>query len=289
MKKKNLSGKSIFGKNLMATVSVMIVLLILGIFAVVAGGASAFSDTLRSRMGFTVVMSDTATPDDIDNMQRYLQVAQIAASSTYTSADEVMARWDRENGENLIEVFGVNPLGAEFDVTVNAPYACGDSLLALAPKLSAMAGVSDVATTAEVVDVIDNVLDILTMVFLPLAAALIVVSFVLINNTVRLSVHSSRFLIHTMKLVGATGSFIRRPFVHTGLISGLVAGVGASIVLCGMMLMVHRAAPDLEAYTSLVSLAWVFPAMIVTGIVICSIAATLAANKYLSLDYDEMF
>lgn len=289
MKKVSLTGKSIFGKQLMATVSVMIVLLILGIFACIAIGAHTFSDSLRSRMGFTVVMSDDVSADQLSSVQRLLSGAPYVNDVKYTSADETLAAWERDNGEDVMTVLGVNPFGAQFEVTVVPQYAVSDSLDVLTTRLQAIDGIDEISTTTRVVDVVNNVVDILSMVFLPLALALLVVSGVLINNTIRLTVYSSRFLIHTMKLVGATGAFIRRPFIRTGVINGIVAGLASGLILWLLITAVHRSSAQLSQILTWLDVAWVFPAMLLTGVVICGVAAALATNKYLRLDYDEMF
>jgi len=289
MKKNNLTGKTIFGKQLMATVSVMIVLLILGIFATCAIGAGKFSDSLKSRMGFTVVMSDDVNDDNLAAMQKMFSSSPYVNSVVYKSAQEILEQWEKENGEDIMEVLGANPFGAQYEVTMTPDYAVSDSLDIITSRIMTLDGVDEVSTTTQVVDVINRVVDIISMIFLPLALALLLVSGVLINNTVRLTVYSSRFLIHTMKLVGATGSFIRRPFIHTGVVNGIVAGIAAGILLSLIIMAVHSASPDIKAFTSWYSISWVFPAMIISGVIICSVAATLATNKYLRLDYDEMF
>lgn len=278
-----------FGKQFMSTVSVMIVLLILGVFGVIAACADEFSNSLKSRMGFTVVMSDIATDGTIKNVESQLARSPFVNKMKFTSTQEIMEAWERDNGENIIEVLGVNPFGAEFEVTVNSQYASTDSLNAIVSRLKTMQGVAEISTTTHVVDGINRIKHIITIVLLPLAIALLLVSAVLINNTIRLTVYSSRFLIHTMRLVGATGQFIRRPFIRSGIINGLVAGIVSSVLLWLAIETLCRAVPDLNNYTPMSSIAWIFPAMIAGGVIICGIAAALATNKYLRLTYDDMF
>ena len=173
----------------MATVSVMIVLLILGLFACIAVGARNFSDTLKSRMGFTVLMNDDVPSEKLASMEQLFRSAPYVGSVQFTSADETLAAWERDNGENVMEVLGVNPFGAQFEVSVTPEYAVSDSLEILATRLQTVDGVDEVSTTTRVVDVVNNVVDILSMIFLPLAFALLIGSGVLINNTVRLTVY----------------------------------------------------------------------------------------------------
>lgn len=278
-----------FGKQFMSTVSVMIVLLILGVFGVIAACADEFSNSLKSRMGFTVVMSDVATEGSIKNVESQLARSTFVNKMKFTSTQEIMEAWERDNGENVMDVLGVNPFGAEFEVTVNPGYANRDSLTSVVNRLKTLEGVEEVSTTTHVVDGINRIMHILSVVLLPLAIALLLVSAVLINNTIRLTVYSSRFLIHTMRLVGATGDFIRRPFIRSGIINGLVAGIVSSLLLWLAIEAICSVIPDLKNYAPLGVIAWIFPAMIVGGILICGIAAAMATNKYLRLNYDDMF
>ncbi len=273
----------------MATVSVMIVLLILGLFAAFAIGAGQFSKSLKSRMGFTIVMNDDVSEKTLESMQKMLSSAPYVGTVIFTSADQALANWEKENGEDIMAVLGANPFGAQYEITVTPDYALSDSLETIKARIGSIQGVDEVSTTTEVVDVINRLVNIITMISLALAMALLLVSGVLINNTIRLTVYSSRFLIHTMKLVGATGAFIRRPFIRTGIINGVVAGVIASMILALIIAGIHSSSADIAGFIPWASMSWVFPAMVILGVAICGIAAALATNKYLRLDYDEMF
>ncbi|MDE6086170.1 MAG: permease-like cell division protein FtsX, partial [Muribaculaceae bacterium] len=202
MKNNSLSKSSMFGKQIMSTVSVTIVLLILGVFAVIAISADQFTDTLKSRMGFTVVMNDAISENTIKKVEATLAQAPYVNSMKFTSAQETMEAWERDNGENVVDILGVNPFGAEFEVTVTGPYANSDSLTMITSRLRALEGIDEISTTTHVVEGINRIMHFISVVFIPLAIALLLVSAVLINNTVRLTVYASRFLIHTMRLVG---------------------------------------------------------------------------------------
>ena len=278
-----------FGKQIMSTVSVTIVLLILGVFAVLAISAEQFTDTLKSRMGFTVVMNDAVSDNTIRSVEALLAKAPYVNSLKFTTAQETMEAWERDNGENIMDVLGVNPFGAEFEVTVTPPYANSDSLAMITDRLRNIKGIDEVSTTSHVVEGINRIMHFISVIFIPLAIALLLVSAVLINNTVRLTVYASRFLIHTMRLVGATGDFIRRPFIRTGILNGFVAGIAASLILWAGLEGLRSAVPEMVTFASWSSLAWLFPAMIAAGIMICGISAALATNKYLKIKYDDLF
>ncbi len=129
----------------------------------------------------------------------------------------------------------------------------------------------------------------LTLVLLIVAVCLLTISFVLINNTVRLTIYSRRFLIHTMKLVGATPGFIRRPFVVSNILQGLIAAAVASTVLGGLLWYLTTVDPEVMRAVGVDGLIAVLAALFVLGAAICGLSALLSANKYLRADYDEMF
>ena len=139
------------------------------------------------------------------------------------------------------------------------------------------------------VDSINHNIKSIALILTIVAAALLFISFALLNNTVRLTVYSRRFLIHTMKLVGATGGFIRRPIINSNMLSGLVAAIIADLLLAGALFYLHSADKVIAAALPWEEAAWVFAGIIVIGIAICSIASLFATNKYLRSDYDDMF
>ena len=144
-------------------------------------------------------------------------------------------------------------------------------------------------TQATVVDSVNSFLNRLSVVLLAIAAALLVISFVLINNTVSLAVYSRRFIIHTMKLVGATGAFIRRPFLLAGAGTGAIAGVAAAAILAGIRAYGATFDPIVDVLLPWWTMAWLLAAVILAGVVICVLASIFATNRYLRADYDEMF
>ena len=147
----------------------------------------------------------------------------------------------------------------------------------------------EVLTDTAVIDTINNNITRLTWIMLAVAAALLVISFVLINNTVSLAVYSRRFVIHTMRLVGATGAFIRRPFLAAGAMTGLVAAVAASAVLAAVQAYVMRMDPAVAATLDWRASALIYAALAVAGVLICLIASVVATNRYLRSDIDDYY
>lgn len=289
MKRKSLSERSIFTKQITSTVSVTLVIFILGLVGLIAVGTRQMGNMLKSRTGFTIVMTNEATGDEIAALQRRLEREAGVRVQKFTSAEENMSRWNSDMGEDVMQILGVNPFPADIDVRVNAEWGNPDSLVALSSRYSHVAGVSEISLNDSTVANLNHHLTVVTWILTGISLGLLLISFVLINNTVRLTVYSRRFLIHTMKLVGATGSFIRGPFVRSGVMSGLTAGVAGSAVMAALIAYGHSRQPAVTECLPWSGVWWIFPVMILSAIAICSLASAMATNRYLKLDYDELF
>lgn len=191
-------------------------------------------------------------------------------------------------GDN-VSMPDINPFLPEIEVAVHEPWANADSLENITSSLSSSPLVSDVSLHTEMIDNVNTMMNAATTTLLVVGAVLLLISLALINNTVRLSVYSQRFVINTMKLVGATASFIRKPFVTDALIHGTIAGGLAALLLGGALWYLESVSPAVGAALPLCQAAWVLGGLWVSGIALCTIASLLATNKYLRLGYDDMF
>lgn len=291
MKDKRRSGLPVFSSQITATVSVTLVLLTLGVAALMGLAARSVRDDIRSRVGFVVVMADDASAGQIEQMRAYWASSQYVASVSYASADDVLHRWQElmTDNDDVVELLGVNPFSPEFEINVHPQYADEETLNRITAPVRSMPGVGDVRLHTEMIGAINSTIRSLAVVLLIVAAAMLMISFVLINNTVRLTVYSRRFIIHTMKLVGATGRFIRRPFMINNLLHGIISGFVACALLAGVLFYVGRVSPEVAEAISWIDAAWVFVMLFLLGVAVCTLAALFATNRYLRADYDEMF
>ena len=274
-------GLSATTSRLTSTVSVTLVLLLLSLIAGVLTVTRHVAASVASEIGFVTVMSPEATANDINAMHRQLNGADYTAGLTYSSPEEVNARWIEMMGTDSVELQALesldeNPFLPEFEVKVKPAYSSSDSL-------------NKVVVQAKLIDDVNSLTRNVVTVLLIVACALIAISFVLINNTIRLTVYARRFTIHTMRLVGATNGFIRRPFLFSNIIIGIVAAAISDIVLAALTAWSHLEFPEaIQAFTwtdySLVAIA-----TFIIGIGICALAALFATNKYLGQDYDSLF
>lgn len=273
-----------------STISVTLVLFILGLVGAINITFHGISRQVKEKMGFTVVLADSISSEGIESLRTLANQAPYISEYNYLSSEEVLAEETQGEGNDLVELLGVNPYAPMLEVRVKEEYANADSITAITAQWNAMPEVDEATANTEMIDNLDRNARLLNLILIIIAAALLLISFVLINNTVRLTVYSRRFLIHTMKLVGATGAFIRKPFLQINLLQGVIAGVLASGILVGFTAW----AASLKEVLLTAFLPWdavglLCLGMIVAGMIICTLAALLATNRYLRKDYDAMF
>ncbi len=289
MEKKQRSGLSTFSIQLTATISVALVLLILGIISMLGLAAKTATDGIKQNMGFVVELSDDVSPETLEQFRQMWLTAPYASGFSYISAEEALKQETELIGEDILQIMEVNPYHAEFEVKMTPRYADGDSIRKIAARLEGDPRVAKVRTDPVMVESVNSGINNIIMVLSVIAAALLLISFVLINNTVRLTVYSKRFLIHTMKLVGATGGFIRKPFLVSNVINGVIASILAILALTGLFYYIKSLNPAIDEAISWNYVTYIFTGLVVVGIVICAATAAFATNKYLRADYDDMF
>lgn len=280
---------STLGSRLTSLVSVALVLFMLGIAAMLGLVGKGLTDEVRRNLGFIIKLERDMTEGSTNTLKQALLADVAIERFTYTGADDILAQEREFLGEGVAELLDSNPYAAEFDVKVRPAYSTPDSIAALVDRYNALAGVQEIITESTVIEGVDSTLRRAATVVLIVAGVLLIVSVALINNTVSLSVYGRRFVIHTMKLVGATGGFIRRPFVLAGAVNGLVAGLCASAVLVGARLYISGLDPTVDSSLNWGVMAFLCAVLILVGIAICAFTAMFATNRYLRASYDEMF
>lgn len=279
-----------FSTRATATVSVALVLFILGLASIVGISTHRITENIKENVGFVVLFNENVTASDINDVREFLSRSEGVAKFDYSSPQVVLDRWQKMMGEeDILALAGINPFVGEMDVHVTSRYASQDSIENIVAPLMLLPQISDIKVHTEMIGRINSTLRSVTLGLLIVAIALLVISFVLIFNTVRLSVYSRRFIIHTMKLVGATPGFIRKPFLIDNVINGVIAAIIAVIGLS--VLIYYCRALDLSVAEVI---DWpmilpVFVGVIVVGVLLCLIASLFATNRYLRLSYDEMF
>lgn len=289
MEKQKKSKISYFQSNVTSTISVALVLVFIGAIAFLSLAGRSMANDLKENMGFSIVLTPDATEQQSAELDRKFKTAPYTARATYISKEAALAQWQHDTGENLVETFGVNPLSAEFQVNVKAGYSNVASLKQIEADLKKLPYVEDVELYETEVETANENIRNISIGLLAVAVLLAVISFALINNTVRLTVYSRRFLIHTMKLVGAKAGFIRLPFVVQNMINGCIAAVAACLIFTGLYFLAQNFDRTLVDIFTPEEIAAVFAGLVVLGVTICGTAAFFAANKYIRLSYDDLF
>lgn len=282
---------SYWASHLTTIVSVTLVLLIIGTMALIGIAAAGETRSLKEKIELSVVTADSVTDTQAGALLAEIKKRPYVNSARLITRKQALDNWTKQTGENLEEVFGVNPLSPEIAFTLKEEYTAPDRMNAISRSLSGLPGVEGVAVPdVEMVKSMNENIEKFSWILGGIAAVLLVISFVLINNTVHLTVYSRRFTIHTMQLVGATNWFITRPIIRSNMLSGIISGIAASGILAAALagagstrlLDTGRLVPPLTEGI-------LFAGLLLAGTVICSLAAWIAAAKYLRRDYDRLF
>lgn len=282
---------SFAASHLTTIVSVTLVLLIIGLIAFSGIGASSETRRLKEKLELNVVTVDSTTDVRAAELAERIKTNPWAGNVRVIGKSEALRIWVEQTGENLEELFGVNPLSPEISVTLKNEYASSAQISAIKNYLSRLPDVEGVAQPdAEMVESMNANIEKISWILGSVALALIIISFVLINNTVHLGIYSRRFTIHTMQLVGATDNFIRRPLISSNMFSGTISGLIASGILLGAL--AGADGTGIEDICSLISWEAAFivcASLIAIGAVICAVAAWISSTRYLRKDYDRLF
>ncbi|MDE6026876.1 MAG: permease-like cell division protein FtsX [Muribaculaceae bacterium] len=272
-------------------ISVTLVLLLVGIIAMVWIGADKETRRMRERIELSVIMQDSVSNEVARQLEDKIKSEPYALQTAFISKEDAMKQWKKDTGEDLEALFGVNPLSPEISFTIKADYTSSAQIDKIRSELSQLPGVADVSVPeTDTVEAINRSVSRLTALLGVIAIVMLVISFVLINNTVHLTIYSRRFTIHTMQLVGATNGYIRRPVVLNNMLCGLVAGIIASSVIAVALAFAPQAGfRELNNAVGWEEFGMVAGGITLVGMLICSLAAWMSTAKYLGKDYDELF
>ena len=288
--KRNLSPVGFFNSKLTATISISLVLFMLGLIILLSLFAKNLSDYVRENLFFDVVLSENMQEEQIDRLQKQLEAKSFAKAVDYISKEDAAKQLEEELGQNPEEFLGFNPLPSLLVVRLNADYAHPDSIPLIESQIKGLsADINGIEYQEELIGLVNENLTKIGLVLLGISVLLLVISFALINNTIRLMIYSKRFLIHTMKLVGATGGFIRKPFIQSNIIMGIIAALLAIALLVWFLFYFTK---DLDILSGIIgwdSLAMIFGAVLIIGILITWIATYLAVNKYVRMKGDDLY
>jgi len=274
---------------LTSIVSTTLVLLMLGVLGLIVLHAQKLSNHVKENIGIRVIMKDDSREAGILQLQKYLDATAYTKSTEYITKEKAAEELKAELGEDFIDFLGFNPLPSSIDLRLNAEYANIESIEAIEKELLENKNVKEVYYQKSLVQAINQNVQKIGILLLGFSLLLLVIAIALINNTIRLSVYSKRFIIKSMLLVGATQSFIRRPFLIKGAIQGIYSAIIALILIGVILYFAQLELPELidfqdtNLFISLIAL------VVVSGIMITWLSTYAALRKFLNMKTDDLY
>ena len=270
-------------------ISTAMVLVLLGLVVFSVQTSRNLSQWVKENLTVTVMLSDDVSVNGAKLLCRDLYHRPYSRNIDYISKEQALKEQSEAMGSDPSEFLGVNPFPATLELQLHSDYANRDSLKWIARELQKNPKITDVAYQVDLMDSVNRNLTKVNLVLLALAVLLTFVSFSLINNTVRLSVYSRRFIIHTMKLVGASWGFIRKPFMKQALLVGVIAALIAIAVLGGCVYALYYYEPNIISIITWRELTITGVAVLLFGIIITAACSYISVNKFLRMSAGELY
>lgn len=272
-----------------SSISTTLVLLLLGLVVFFVLAANNLSVYVRENINFSVLISDDMKETDILKLQKRLNNEPFVKETEYISKKQALKEQTEAMGTDPQEFLGYNPFTASIEIKLHSDYANSDSIAKIEKLIKRNTNIQDVLYQKDLIDAVNENIRNISLVLLALAVMLTFISFALINNTIRLAIYSKRFLIHTMKLVGASWGFIRRPFLKRNIWSGVLAAFIADTILMGAAYWLVSYEPELIRVITPEVMLLVSGAVLVFGVVITFLCAYFSINKYLRMKASTLY
>jgi len=270
-------------------ISIALVLFLLGCLGLLVLNAKTISDNFKEQVVVSIYLNETAKDVEVKQLEKSLAMAEYTKSSVYVSKEEAAELMKAEYGEDFLDVVGQNPLQNSIDVHLKADFVTNETLSKITEDISQKDFVQEVRYDSDLVEIMNNNVKKITFWVLIISALFTLIAVLLINSSIRLSVYSKRFIIKTMQMVGATKSFIRKPFilksVQLGIIGAIVALIGLAIVLYN----INQTFPELELLRKPILLTLLFLGVFILGILITWISTFIATQRFLNLKTDHLY
>jgi len=280
---------SIVNAKVSSTISISLVLFLLGLIILLFITARSISVYVKENISFNILLSESMSDADAKKIQKQLDVAPYVKSTEIISKEQALNDLMNDLGESRILVED-NPLRASIEVYLRSDYANKDSIAMIEKQLKKVeSNIYSISYREDMVEAMNNNVRKLSLAITALAIILMAISFALINNTIQMSIYSKRFLIRTMKLVGATGSFIRMPFVRDHIFSGAIASI---IAIAGLSALIYNLSLNISDFMGVINVQSVLIISIfvlISGISITGLSAYFAVNRYLHMDLDKLY
>jgi len=269
--------------------SIGLVLFLLGILGLLVLNTKKMADHFKEQITISVFLKDNAKEVEVEQLQKSLAMAEYTKKATYVSKEEAAERHSEEIGENFLDFLGYNPLKNSIDVQLMADYVNPDSIAEIAKEISTKGYVEEVSYDQPLITLLNDNVKKISFWILVASGIFTFIAVLLINSSIRLSIYSKRFIIKTMQMVGATKSFIRRPFLWTNIKLGMLGAVLALIVLGTVIYYLDRNFPELDLFQNPTILIFLFIGVFALGVLLSLISTFFATQRFLNLRTDDLY
>ncbi len=294
-KKKSKKERKVFkgkirGAMVTTVLSITLVLFLLGIVGYLLLNAQKLSEHVRESINLNVKIKDHARNPEVIAFKKNLEKLSFVRYTEFISKQDAAKKLEEDLGEDFIDILDYNPLWGSIDVYLKADYANPDSVQMIESRIMDYTHLVDEVTyQKDLLYAVNKNIKNISLVFLGFAVLLLMISFALINNTIRLMVYSKRFSIRTMQLVGASKSFIRRPFITTGVVEGIIAAILACLILTGLINIMQQEFTDIISLSDISIIIPLFIIVLGLGIIISYLSTFFSVNKYLRINPENLY
>jgi cell division transport system permease protein len=261
----------------------------LGMLGLIILNARQISNHVKENIGFSIILDKGIKKQEVTHIKDLLDAEVFVKSIEYIDPDVAAKEFQEALGEDFVKFIGENPLLPSFDIKINAEYANPDSLAKIEAELLENTKIKEVFYQADLVEALNKNTKKIGFYTLIIVVVLLLITIALINNTIRLSIYSKRFLIKTMQLVGAKHSFIRKPFVTRGIGNGIVAAFIAIGLIIMFLYYLQKQLPELIDFKNIELYGALFIIVLILGILISWISTNLAVRKYLRIETGDLY
>ena len=292
MKKKNIEHyqrRKLLNSYFSVVLSITFVLFFLGILGLFVINGKKIASHFKEQIAMSIYLKDNAKDIEINQLQKKIQLDSATKSINFTTKEEAAEKYIREIGEDFLEFLGYNPLLNSIDINFNSNYVNTINLEKRKKEIESIDFVDEVVYDNPLVKLLDENIKKITLILLFITSFFVLIAVILINSSIRLSIYSKRFLIKTMQLVGATKSFVRKPFIWNHVRLGIISSIVSLIALSIIIVQLDNYLPELKILQEANELTFLFIGIISLGIGITALSTFFATQKYLNLKSNSFY
>ncbi|RCT53844.1 ABC transporter permease [Winogradskyella sp. KYW1333] len=281
--------RKLISSYISVVISIALVLFLLGCLGLLVINAKKVADHFKEQVVVTIYLNDTAKEVEVNQLKKSLAMADYSKEALYVSKEEAAALMKAETGDDFMDFVGYNPLKNSIDVYLKADFVTTENLTEISENLSNKSFIEEIRYDNDLVELMNDNVKKITFWVLIISGVFTLIAVLLINSSIRLAVYSKRFIIKTMQMVGATKSFIRRPFIWKSVQLGII---GAVVALAGMAVVLYYldlTFPELELLRNTILIIALFIGIFLLGVVITWISTFIATQRFLNLKTDQLY